>query len=148
MRSTDYRQAMKSRPGPVMAACNVIAAAVFGIAAGVAAATSDFRVFHPWLFALGAVAFASNLTRTIHPAAWAVGALAQAICLFELLGFTAGITLMARFGTLTLPADEWWISFTLWSLLGICVIAFVGSTLGRAREMIERLMPERSARDE
>jgi hypothetical protein len=131
---------MNPRLTPVTAICNMIAAAVFGLAAGVALASSDFRVFHSWLFALGAVAFASNLGQPIHPIAWLTGALVQALCLLELLGFTAGMTSMARSGSLTLP-NEWWISLALWGILAAGVNAFVG-TLAIAREQIDLLIPE------
>ena len=125
---------MSLQSAPVRTTCNAVATAVFGAAAVLTAMFPNANPFHPFLFAMGAIGFALNIERTLTPIAFAVAAVVQVACLFELLGFTVGMTLMARVGIISAQADQWWVSPALWGLLTICCAAFVLSALARRAE--------------
>ena len=79
-------------------ACSVVAAAAFAVLPVASAVSPGFKLPHSWLFAMGAVAFLSNLESRLHPAARAVAAVLQAMCVFEVFGFSMGLTVMAYAG--------------------------------------------------
>jgi len=114
--------------------CNAVATAVFGTAAVLTMVFSDGNPLQPLLLAMGAIGFGAMIERTLSPVTFAVAALVQLACLFELLGFTVRMTAMASAGTLSSPANQWWVSPLLWALLTICCAAFVLSALARRGE--------------
>jgi hypothetical protein len=125
---------MSFRSAPVTTTCNVVATAVFGAAAVLTAMLPNANPIRPLLFGVGAVGFAANLSGTLDPLAVAAARVAQLACLFELLGFTVGMTLMSRAGTISAAADQWWVSPALWGLLTISFTAFVLSATARRRD--------------
>jgi hypothetical protein len=102
--------------GPVAAACSVVAAAAFGTLPLVSAVSPDFNSSHPWLFGMGAVAFISNLKSGLHPALGALAAFTQAVCVFEVLGFSLGVTFMAYAGPAGWHMVAWWQWIATWGL--------------------------------
>jgi hypothetical protein len=123
--------ASRSGIGPVAAICSVVAAAAFGALPVVSAVSPDFTASHPWLFAIGAVAFISNLTHGLHPALRALAAVGQAICVFEVFGFSVGVTFMAYAGPAGWQMVEWWQWIATWGLVCIGLGALVFSALDR-----------------
>lgn len=121
------------RLAPVSALCSIVAAAAFGALPVLSIASPDFNPAHPWLFAAGAAAFASNLLSGLPPAARAVSALAQAMCVFELLGFSVAVTLWSFSGPSGWPTMSRWQWLASWGLLGVCVAALVLPAVVRRR---------------
>jgi hypothetical protein len=123
----DSAAAIRSRFGltPIAAFCSLVSAAAFAVLPVLSIASPTFNPAHPWLFPIGAVAFASNLRRSLHPAVRALAAVAQAFCVFELLGFSVAVSLMpwAR----GWRADDWWLPVTTWILLCVCLRALFWS---------------------
>ena len=117
--------------GPFAAACSVVAAAAFGMLPLVSAVSPDFNSSHPWLFGMGAVAFISNLKSTLHPALAALAAFVQAVCVFEALGFSLGVTFMAYAGPAGWHLVEWWQWIATWGLVCVSLGALVLSAAGR-----------------
>ena len=112
-------------------ACSVVAAAAFAALPVASAVLPTFNSSHPWLFALGAVAFISNLKTELHPAVRALAAVGQAICVFEVLGFSLGVTYMAYAGPAGWQIMEWWLWLVTWGLVCVGLGALVFSALGR-----------------
>jgi hypothetical protein len=107
------------------ATCSVVAAAAFGAIPVVWAVSPTFNLSHPWLFAMGAVAFISNLKSGLHPAVRALAAVGQAVCVFEVLGFSVGLTFMAYAGPAGWQTAEWWLWLGTWGLVCVGVVALV-----------------------
>jgi hypothetical protein len=123
----------RSRSGlaSVAAVCSVVAAAAFGVLPALSALSSNVSLSHPWLFALGAVAFITNLKSGLHPAVRALAAVGQALCVFEALGFSLGVTFMAYAGPAGWQMVEWWLWPATWGLFCVGLGALVFSVLGR-----------------
>jgi hypothetical protein len=121
----------RSRLAPVAASCSVVAAAVFGALPALSAVSPSFNPAHPWLFGLGAAAFASNLVPHVHPILRAAAALAQAMCLFELLGFSVAVTIMSYSFAARWPMMDAWQWLATWGLFGVCCAGLVLSILVR-----------------
>ena len=107
----------RSGRAPAGVACSVVAAAAFVVLPLVSAVSPAFRLPHAWLFAMGAVAFLSNLEPRLHPAARAVAAVIEAMCVFEVFGFAMGLTVMAYAGPPGWHAAEWGYWLASWGLV-------------------------------
>jgi hypothetical protein len=113
----------------VAISCSVLAAAAFAALPIVSAVSPSFNPAHPWIFSLGALAFISNLKSRMHPMVTAAAALVQAVCVFELLGFSIAVIFIAFAGTARWQPVDWWVWLAMWGLLSVCVGALVCSTL-------------------
>jgi hypothetical protein len=115
----------------VATSCSVVAAASFAALPILSAVSPSFNPAHPWIFSLGALAFISNLKFGLHPMLTALAALVQAVCVFELLGFSVAVSLITFAGSgRWLPVD-WWVWLAMWGLLSVCVSALICSTVVR-----------------
>ena len=103
--------------GSVAVACSVVAAAAFAVLPVASAVSPGFKLPHAWLFAMGAVAFLSNLESRLHPAARAIAAVMQAMCVFEVFGFSMGLTVIAYAGSAGWQAAEWCFWLAAWGLV-------------------------------
>ena len=121
----------RSRVASVAATCSVVAAAAFGALPVVSAVSPNFNPSHPWVFAIGAVAFMSNLKGGLPPAIRALATVGQAICVFEALGFSLGVTFMAYAGPAGWQLMAWWLWLVMWGLVCVGLGALVFSALGR-----------------
>ena len=108
-------------------ACSVLAAAAFAVLPVASAVLPGFKLPHSWLFAMGAVAFLSNLESRLHPAARAIAAVLQAMCVFEVFGFSMGLTVMAYAGPPGWHAAEWSFWLAAWGLVIVGVRALMFS---------------------
>ena len=112
--------------GSVAVACSVVAAAAFAVLPVASAVSPGFKLPHAWLFAMGAVAFLSNLESRLHPAARAVAAVLQAMCVFDVFGFSMGLTVMAYAGPADWHAAEWSFWLAAWGrvIVGVRALMF------------------------
>jgi hypothetical protein len=124
MRAVDFH----SVAGAAGSCCSALSALMFGAVPFFSLLSPDFTVSHPWLFLLGALAFLTNLMDRVDPFVRAAAALVQAICVFELIGFSVGVTVIASTGEIGFRMMRWWAWMITWGLLGICVAAMVLST--------------------
>ena len=101
----------------VAVVCSVVAAAAFAVLPVASAVSPGFTLPHAWLFAIGAVAFLSNLESRLHPAARAIAAVMQAMCVFEVFGFSMGLTVIAYAGSGGWHVAEWCFWLAAWGLV-------------------------------
>jgi hypothetical protein len=111
-------------------ACSIVAALAYGALPVLTAMSRAFSVPHPWLFAIGGVAFMANLWSGLHPGLRALAAVAQAVCVFEIVGFSLGVTYLAYAAGDGWPALAWlWLSS--WGLVWVSVVALMSAATGR-----------------
>jgi hypothetical protein len=120
------------RPGirPLALACSVAAALAYGALPILTVVSPSFSVSHPWLFAVGGAAFMANLLPDLHPGLRALAAVAQAVCVFEIVGFSVGVTFVAYSA-----GDGWtdlaWLWLSSWGLVWVSVVALMSTAAGR-----------------
>jgi hypothetical protein len=125
MSADDLREGIS----PLGAACSVMAAVAYGALPVLTAVAPAFTVSHPWLFALGGAAFMANLWSGLHPVLRAVAAVAQAVCVFEIVGFSIGVTYLVY------AAGEGWTTLiwpwlSSWGLVWVSVVALKAAATG------------------
>jgi hypothetical protein len=93
--------------------------------------TPGFTLARPWLFGLGAGAFALDPVREVHPAARIAAAVLQAVCVFEVLGFSIGLTVTIYAGTIRWQVVDWgaWLVALALLVLGGSAMTAAGVTL-------------------
>jgi hypothetical protein len=124
---------MRSEPvgyvGPFATLCSVMAAVACLAVSLQATFAGQLHLWYPWLFVIAAAAFASNLKGDLHPAARSVAAIAQAVCVFEVLGFSIGLLVKAQPGIFGWALVDWRELVLTWAFLTTCTAALVSATV-------------------
>ena len=117
------------RVGPFATLCSVMAAVACLIVSLQATVAGQLRVWYPWLFVIAAAAFASNLRHDLHPVTRSLAAVAQAVCVFEVLGFSIGLLVKAQPGIFGWALVDWRELVLVWAFLTTCTAALVSATV-------------------
>ena len=116
------RTALTREPGTPS---SVAAAGACAAVAVLAAGSPAFTALHVAMFALGALAFASNLSHGMAQTLRVGAVLAQAICAFEVLGFAIGMSVAMLSGPGGLPG--WSTLAIAWAIVVTCGLALRSS---------------------
>jgi hypothetical protein len=128
--------------------CSAAAAAAFGAVPVMWMLAPGFTPARPWLFCLGAAAFASNVIREMHPGVRAAAALLQAVCVFEVLGFSMGLTITIHAGAVRWQVPDWRVWLLAWGLMiaGGCAMTLSALALRKGEGVVAPSLFEELAR--
>ena len=115
--------------------CSVVGAAACAAIPFLELTLPDFEVSHGWLFLIGIAAFASNLAQPLQPWLRGVAALAQAVCAFEIFGFSVGLTVLAFAAVPVDGSPPLWTVALGWVVVGSCTVAVVGAAQSVLRSL-------------
>jgi hypothetical protein len=115
----------------VAVVCSLVAANAFAALVVWSAVSDTFEPAHPWVFALGAAGFASNLFAGLSRPVRVAATLGQAACIFELLGFSVAVTAGSYSRATGWPVMQPWEWAGTWGLLAVCLAALVLAPLIR-----------------
>ena len=108
---------------PTATWCSLVAASACAAIPFFELALPEFDASHGWIFVLGTAAFASNLSDLLPPYVRALAALAQAVCTFEIIGLSVGLTVLAFAATHIVGSLAWWGVAIGWGVVGACLAA-------------------------